>query len=85
MSETAVAKTSPAPEPPQSPNKQGWWKSDSAEPVRRNLGLVGVLVILVIIGIVTKPGLYGDGTWVKQHLRDPQQPPRSAGHVGMTF
>src|SRR6188474_3446371 len=88
MTDTAVAKPTQSPEPPsQPPAKQSWWKSDSAEPVRRNLGLVGVLVILVIIGIITRPELYGDGTWVKNNLFTILQQASAIGvvTVGMTF
>jgi len=88
MTDTAVAKPTQAPEPPPpSSNKQSWWKSDSAEPVRRNLGLVGVLVILVIIGIVTRPELYGDGNWVKNNVFTILQQASAIGvvTVGMTF
>ena len=90
MTDTAVAKPTQAPEPPppsSSSNKPSWWKSDSAEPVRRNLGLVGVLVILVIIGIVTRPELYGDGTWVKNNIFVILQQASAIGvvTVGMTF
>ena len=33
--------------------KRGWWADDASEPVRRNLGLVGVLVAIWIVGVVT--------------------------------
>jgi ribose transport system permease protein len=82
-----VAKPAPAPETPQPQSKQSWWKSDSAEPVRRNLGLVGVLIVLVIIGIVTRPELYGDATWVKNNVFTILQQASAIGvvTVGMTF
>ncbi len=72
--------------PPES-SRQSWWKSDSAEPVRRNLGLVGVLVVLVIIGIVTRPELYGDATWVRNNVFTILQQASAIGvvTVGMTF
>jgi len=55
--------------------------------VLRNLGLVGVLVILVVIGIVTKPELYGDPTWVKNNVFTILQQASAIGvvTVGMTF
>jgi ribose transport system permease protein len=82
-----VAKPAPAPETPQPQSKQSWWKSDSAEPVRRNLGLVGVLIVLVIIGIVTRPELYGDATWVRNNVFTILQQASAIGvvTVGMTF
>ncbi len=83
---------SPPVEPPAGGDKaatsrQSWWKSDSAEPVRRNLGLVGVLVVLVFIGIVTRPELYGDATWVRNNVFTILQQASAIGvvTVGMTF
>src|SRR5690348_6867634 len=86
MTDTAVAKPTPAPETP-AESRQSWWKSDSAEPVRRNLGLVGVLVVLVIIGAATRPELYGDATWVKNNTFTILQQASAIGvvTVGMTF
>ncbi|MGX6607754.1 ABC transporter permease [Micromonosporaceae bacterium Da 78-11] len=57
------------------------------EGVLRNLGLVGVLIILVIIGIVTRPELYGDATWVKNNVFTILQQASAIGvvTVGMTF
>ncbi|WP_436531089.1 ABC transporter permease [Actinoplanes sp. HUAS TT8] len=53
----------------------------------RNLGLVGVLVILVIIGIVTRPELYSDPAWVKNNFLIILQQASGIGvvTVGMTF
>ncbi|BCJ51482.1 ABC transporter [Actinoplanes sp. NBRC 14428] len=67
--------------------RQSWWKSDGADPVRRNLGLVGVLVVLVIIGIVTRPELYGDAGWVTDNVWTILQQASAIGvvTVGMTF
>ncbi|WP_434741271.1 ABC transporter permease [Micromonospora sp. SH-82] len=41
-----------------------WWSGDGGEGAKRNLGLIGVLVVLVIIGVATRPDLYSDSTWV---------------------
>jgi ribose transport system permease protein len=81
--ETAAAETAEA----RGTGRTGWWKGDGAEPVRRNLGLVGVLVILVIIGIVTRPELYGDATWVRNNVFTILQQASAIGviTVGMTF
>jgi ribose transport system permease protein len=87
VTDTAVAKPTPAPEAPDSKHKTSWWKSDSAEPVRRNLGLVVVLILLVIIGIITRPELYSDPTWVKNNIWTILQQASAIGvvTVGMTF
>jgi ribose transport system permease protein len=81
--ETAVAETAEA----RAAGERRWWRADGAEPVRRNLGLVGVLVILVIIGIVTRPELYGDATWVRNNVFTILQQASAIGviTVGMTF
>jgi ribose transport system permease protein len=87
VTDTAVAKPTPAPEAPDPKHKTSWWKSDSAEPVRRNLGLVVVLILLVIIGIITRPELYSDPTWVKNNIWTILQQASAIGvvTVGMTF
>jgi ribose transport system permease protein len=87
MTDTAVAKPTPAPEAPKHEQKTSWWKSDGAESVRRNLGLVVVLILLVIIGIITRPELYGDPTWVKNNIFTILQQASAIGvvTVGMTF
>ncbi|NMO55912.1 ABC transporter permease [Actinoplanes sp. TBRC 11911] len=57
------------------------------ENVLRNLGLVGVLVLLVIIGIITRPDLYSDPEWVKDNIFTILQQASAIGvvAVGMTF
>jgi ribose transport system permease protein len=67
--------------------KTNWWKGDGSEPVRRNLGLIGVLVALVVIGVVTRPELYGDATWVQNNVLTILQQASAIGviTVGMTF
>ncbi|GIF00132.1 ABC transporter permease [Paractinoplanes rishiriensis] len=57
------------------------------ESVLRNLGLVGVLIILVIIGAATRPDLYSDPTWVKNNIFTILQQASAIGvvTVGMTF
>ncbi|WP_229072196.1 ABC transporter permease [Actinoplanes sp. DH11] len=57
------------------------------EGIVRNLGLVAVLVILVIIGIITRPELYGDATWVRNNVLTILQQASAIGvvTVGMTF
>ncbi|MDO3687478.1 ABC transporter permease [Micromonospora sp. C28ISP2-4] len=46
------------------PAKLSWWRGDGGEGVKRNLGLLATLVVLVAIGILTRPDLYGDPNWV---------------------
>ena len=86
--------TMPAQTPPVDPApaaksaaRGSWWRSDGAEPMRRNIGLVGVLVMLVIIGAITRPELYGDPTWVKNNVFTILQQASAIGvvTVGMTF
>jgi ribose transport system permease protein len=84
------AQSPPVAPPPPETRRRGpadWLKGDSAEPLRRNLGLVGVLVILVIIGIITRPELYGDGAWVRNNTFVILQQASAIGvvTVGMTF
>jgi len=71
-----IAETAPA--------SRKWRLDDNAA---RNLGLVGVLVVLVIIGIVTKPELYSDPTWVRNNVLTILQQASAIGvvTVGMTF
>ncbi|MFY1687187.1 ABC transporter permease [Plantactinospora sp. WMMB782] len=49
-------------------NGNGRWAGEAGENFRRNLGLVGVLVVLIVIGIVTRPDLYGDPAWVRSNV-----------------
>jgi len=69
------------------PPRQSWWRSDASEYARRNLWLVGVLVILVIIGAATRPDLYSDPTWVRNNIFTILQQASAIGvvTVGMTF
>jgi ribose transport system permease protein len=71
-----IAETAPA--------ARKWRLDDNAA---RNLGLVGVLVLLVIIGVVTKPELYSDPTWVRNNILTILQQASAIGvvTVGMTF
>ncbi len=71
--------------PPEAPARPTRRKLD--EGALRNLGLVGVLVLLVVVGIVTKPDLYSDPTWVKNNFLTILQQASAIGvvTVGMTF
>jgi ribose transport system permease protein len=88
MTDTQVAKTAPAPDAPKNKKPgESWLKGDAAESVRRNLGLVGVLVVLAVIGVATRPDLYGDATWVSNNVFTILQQASAIGvvTVGMTF
>ncbi|MEO3779529.1 ABC transporter permease [Micromonospora sp. B11E3] len=64
-----------------------WWRGDNGEGARRNLGLIGVLVVLVLIGIATRPDLYGDSSWVWNNILTILKLASVVGvvTVGMTF
>ncbi|MBB5824919.1 ABC transporter permease [Micromonospora carbonacea] len=64
-----------------------FWRGDSGEGARRNLGLIGVLVVLVVIGIATRPDLYGNSSWVWDNILTILKLASVVGvvTVGMTF
>ena len=66
---------------------RAWWRSDASESTRRNLGLIGVLMILVVIGALTRPDLYSDPDWVRNNIFTILQHASAIGvvTVGMTF
>jgi len=65
----------------------GWWRSIPTESLWRNLGLVGVLVVLFVIGAIIRPDLYGDTDWVVNNMMVILQQAAAIGvvTVGMTF
>jgi ribose transport system permease protein len=69
------------------PRRGGWWRGESSEPLRRNLGLVAVLVALVVIGMITRPDLYGRPGWFGDNVFVILQQASAIGviTVGMTF
>jgi ribose transport system permease protein len=86
MTENSVAVAEPVAEPAMSV-KQNWWRGESSEPVRRNLGLVGVLVAILIVGAITKPDLFLDVNWLwdNELLVLTQAAAIGVIAVGMTF
>jgi ribose transport system permease protein len=64
-----------------------WWRGDGGESARRNLGLVAVLATLVVIGVATRPDLYGDSAWVWRNVLSILKLASVVGvvTVGMTF
>ncbi|MGW5672510.1 ABC transporter permease [Micromonospora sp. NPDC003776] len=48
----------------EAPARLSWWRGDGGEGAKRNLGLLATLVVLVVIGILTRPDLYGNASWV---------------------
>ncbi|MFY1698794.1 MULTISPECIES: ABC transporter permease [unclassified Solwaraspora] len=87
---TVPGKEKPAASPAHgtdAPPRQSWWRSDASEYARRNLWLVGVLVVLVVIGAATRPDLYSDPTWVRNNIFTILQQASAIGvvTVGMTF
>jgi ribose transport system permease protein len=65
----------------------GWWRADRGEPVRRNLGLVGVLVLLLVIGAFARPDifLHGGRLWSNELTVLTQASSIGVVTVGMTF
>ncbi|WP_157437008.1 ABC transporter permease [Actinoplanes subtropicus] len=64
-----------------------WLRSDRGEPVRRNLGLVGVLALLYLIGAVVRPDIFLDGgrLWSNELTVLTQAASIGVVTVGMTF
>ncbi|WP_410815464.1 ABC transporter permease [Micromonospora sp. 050-3] len=81
--ETAVAGNNKA----GSGGKLSWWRGDGGDGAKRNLGLIGVLAALIVVGAVTKPDLYGDPNWVWNNVLAILQLASVVGvvTVGMTF
>ena len=86
MSES-VATTEQAPVPVPPSTRTSWWRGDASEPVKRNLGLVGVLVAILAVGAVTRPDLFLDLDWLWRNelLILTQASAIGVITVGMTF
>jgi ribose transport system permease protein len=67
--------------------RSGWWTDDASEPVRRNLGLVGVLVAIWIVGAITVPRIFLDAgqLWNNELIVLQQSAAIGVIAVGMTF
>ncbi|MET8040436.1 ABC transporter permease [Micromonospora sp. NPDC005215] len=80
--ETAVASNKAKPA-----GRLSWWRGDGGDGAKRNLGLIGVLAALILVGAITKPDLYGDPNWVWNNVLAILQLASVVGvvTVGMTF
>ncbi|MGW4498073.1 ABC transporter permease [Micromonospora sp. NPDC004336] len=69
------------------PGRLSWWRGDGGDGARRNLGLVGVLAVLVVIGALTRSDLYSDPDWVWDNVLSILKLAAVVGvvTVGMTF
>ncbi|MDO3701907.1 ABC transporter permease [Micromonospora sp. C28SCA-DRY-2] len=64
-----------------------WWRGDGGEGARRNLALIGVLLVLIVIGAVTRSDLYSNPDWVWDNVLSILKLASVVGvvTVGMTF
>lgn len=83
----APAETSAAAHKVAAPGRVSWWRGDGGEGARRNLGLIGVLAVLVVIGALTRSDLYSDPDWVWDNVLSILKLAAVVGvvTVGMTF
>ena len=69
MSES-VATTQQAPVPAPPSTRTSWWRGDASEPVKRNLGLVGVLMVSSevpeVLGLADRVVVMREGRIVRQ-------------------
>lgn len=81
------AETTVAGDKAASAGRLSWWRGDGGDGAKRNLGLIGVLAALIVVGAVTKPDLYGDPNWVWNNVLAILQLASVVGvvTVGMTF
>ncbi|WP_426506983.1 ABC transporter permease [Dactylosporangium sp. McL0621] len=66
---------------------QGWWQRESADHAKRNLALIGVLLLLLVIGAITKPEIYLDAErlWNNELTVLTQASSIGVLTIGMTF
>ncbi|SCE98216.1 ribose transport system permease protein [Micromonospora coriariae] len=81
------AETAAAGDRTASRGRLSWWRGENGDGVKRNLGLIGVLAALILVGAITKPDLYDDPTWVWNNILAILQLASVVGvvTVGMTF
>ncbi|MEV4657908.1 ABC transporter permease [Micromonospora sp. NPDC049301] len=81
------AETAVASDKATSTGRLSWWRGDGGDGAKRNLGLIGVLAALIVVGAITKPDLYGDPNWVWNNVLAILQLASVVGvvTVGMTF
>ncbi|MET8351873.1 MULTISPECIES: ABC transporter permease [unclassified Micromonospora] len=81
------AETAAAGDTTASRGRLSWWRGENGDGVKRNLGLIGVLAALILVGAITKPDLYDDPTWVWNNILAILQLASVVGvvTVGMTF
>jgi ribose transport system permease protein len=67
--------------------RQSFWRDDASEPIRRNLGLVGVLVAIWIVGAITVPRIFLDPgqLWDNEVIIFQQSAAIGVIAIGMTF
>jgi ribose transport system permease protein len=74
---------------PTTPSTQdgGWWRGERSEPVRRNLGLVGLLILLLVVGALARPDifLHGGRLWSNELTVLTQASSIGVITIGMTF
>ncbi|GIJ45056.1 ABC transporter [Virgisporangium aliadipatigenens] len=77
----------PEPHGTDAPRKGSFWTDDATEPVRRNLGLVGVLLAIWVVGAITVPRIFlsGEGLWNNELIVLQQSAAIGVIAVGMTF
>ncbi|WP_238012012.1 ABC transporter permease [Dactylosporangium sp. AC04546] len=66
---------------------QSWWQRDGADSVKRNLALIGVLLLLLIIGAITRSDIFLDPSrlWSNELTVLTQASSIGVIVVGMTF
>lgn len=86
MSDT-TATTEATTKPGSGPGLRQWFRDDASEPVRRNLGLIAVLVVLYAIGAWTRPDifLHADRLWSNERTVLTLASSVGVISIGMTF